>query len=208
MKIRGPDQKFVRANTRLPGQFSRHAPACTPILSIASHYEEKEDKSGGCRCWCPLWFVVTWILFALILGITGVAAYNLYANITNGQKLTTVEQVANQDTIVEILDINTNNTTTELALEQLVLNVNGDLHRIEADIATLRNNTSDNIGQVRADIEMAKLSLSNRLSQLENSTLNRMELDRVDADLATLENRVSVIEPDLCQQDKIHFRAD
>ena len=86
--------------------------------------------------------------------------------------------------------------------------MNGDLHRIEADIDTLRNDTSDNIGQVRADIETAKLSLSNRLSQLENSTLNRMELDRVEADLATLENRVSVIEPDLCQQDKIHFRAD
>ena len=167
-----------------------------PIHRFSQHYEEEEDKSGGCRCWCPLWFVVTWILFALILGITGVAAYNLYANITNGQKLTTVEQVANQDTIVQILDINTNNTL-ELALEQFVLNVNGDLRRIEADIDTLRNNTSDNIGQIKADIEMAKLSLSNRLSQLENSTLNRMELDRVEADLATLENRVSVIEDDL-----------
>ena len=166
-----------------------------PIHRFSQHYEEEGEKSGCCR-WCPLWFVVTWILFALILGITGVAAYNLYANITNGQKLTIVEQVANQDTVVQLLDINTNNTL-ELALEQFVLNVNGDLRRIEADIDTLRNNTSDNIAQVRADIEMTKLSLSNRLSQLENSTLNRMELDRVEADLATLENRVSVIEDDL-----------
>ena len=168
-----------------------------PIHRFSQYTEPEEEKSESCcRCYCPLWCLVTLILFALILGIAGVAAYNLYANITNSQKLNVVEEVANQDTIIQLFNI-TNNDTIEIALEQFVEGINGDLQRIETDIRRLRNITSDNINLVKEDIRVFETNINSRLSQIENSTLNRMELDRVETDLASLENRVDAIEADL-----------
>lgn len=158
--------------------------------------EEPTKKQSCCTCSLPLILVI--LLFALVLGVTGIAAFNLYSNITNNSRLAIVETEAQQqsDTVIEVFN-GTNNHEVELALDILRMNVTAEFSRLSSDLDALKSGSLQNFTQIRQDVESFVMSVENRFQNIENSTLAKTELLMVETQLANLMNRVGEIEQTL-----------
>ncbi len=169
-----------------------------PVARPSSYqFQEEEEpplkQRSCCRCSLPLLLIV--LLFALVLGLAGIAGFNLYRNLTNHIRLAEVEIEAQQqsNTVIEVFN-GTNNHEVEVALNILRQNVTAEFNRISSDLNALKTNASGNFAQIQANIDSFVNDVANRFSDIENSTLAKSELLGVETKLSDLEGRVDEID--------------